>query len=175
MQKMLPMALNALPAIKAAMWLMAHHLLDHWLERYYLQPVKADDNNNNTNWYNSKIENEVIGSITNSFINGNLTWAKWWWRSPDVAPCAASRLYVYCHGTAGSMIYLTCSEFTYLLHFELWISIWSTFRCNQIKIHGSKFIFISSFFFNCKIWRKKSESKNEISTVFFKKSHKKIP
>lgn len=44
LQKMLPMALNGLLAIEAAMWLMVHHLLDHWLGHYYLQPVKEREN-----------------------------------------------------------------------------------------------------------------------------------
>lgn len=35
------MALNVLLATKAAMWLMEHHLLDRWLERYYLQPANG--------------------------------------------------------------------------------------------------------------------------------------
>lgn len=37
------MVLNVLLAIEAAMWLMVHHLLDHWLEHYYLRPVKEEE------------------------------------------------------------------------------------------------------------------------------------
>lgn len=76
-----------------------------WRKRNYSKYVS---------WKNSNLRNNFL--IFNEFYRMWILYfyplfaacAKWWCKSPDDAPCA-KRLYVYCHGTAGSMISLVCN------------------------------------------------------------------